>query len=75
QQVVGDFSRIDKGISGNLHIAEDSILSPAIEQFPRSDPRVVEIHAGVLFRGDAFESGEHEAHELRLEKMPSGGNE
>ena len=45
---------------------------PAVEQLQRSDPWLVEIHAGVLIRGDAFEASEHEAHELRLENMPSG---
>ena len=50
------------------------LFLPANKQLQRSDPWLIQIHAGVLIRGDAFESSEHEAHDLRLEKMPSGGN-
>jgi hypothetical protein len=35
-----------------------------IKQLQSSDPRLVQIHAGVLLGSDAFESGIHEAHEL-----------
>jgi protein tyrosine phosphatase (PTP) superfamily phosphohydrolase (DUF442 family) len=35
-----------------------------IEQPQRSNPRLVQIHAGILIGSDAFESGIHEAHEL-----------
>jgi hypothetical protein len=37
---------------------------PAIEQLQSVDPRFVQIHTGILVWGDAFESGEHKAHEL-----------
>ena len=47
---------------------------PAIEQLQSGDSRFVQILSGILIKGDEFESSEHEAHDLRLENMPSGGN-
>ena len=35
-----------------------------MKQLQSCNPRLVQIHAGVLIGGDAFESSEHEAHEL-----------
>ena len=35
-----------------------------IEQLQSSNPRLVQIHDGILLGSDAFESGIHEAHEL-----------
>ena len=34
------------------------------KQLQSGNPRLVQIHAGILIGGDAFESGIHEAHEL-----------
>ena len=38
--------------------------SLSTKQLQSSNPRLVQIHAGILLGGDAFESGIHEAHEL-----------
>ena len=74
QQQVGNLARINVGICRNLHAAGIPLLLPAIEKLQRRDPWLIEVHAGVLVVGYAFESGEHEAHGLRLKNMPSGGS-
>jgi hypothetical protein len=37
-----------------------------VEKLERSNPRLVQIHPDILVRGDAFESGEHEARRKML---------
>ncbi len=47
-----------------------------VEQPKRYEPRFVQIHSSILIRGDAFDSGIHEAHELMGgERFAGAGDE
>ena len=58
---VGNLARINVGICRNLHVAEIPVLPPDIEKLQHRDPRLVQIHAGVLLRGEGKGSVAHES--------------